>query len=638
MPALQYKVEFLIAAIIILAIEAFFMKKRFYAVSRANKMFFRYVVAALVTACFDLGSNVLEVWIMHVPGWIVLSFRAVFFSATVLTMYFGFIYFMALGTEKNKYEILDRVLRIMIALYVAFSFSNIFTHLMMYYENGERIEGPLFYANYVGPAIFVLYMLFCMLMNRIKVSKTQLFYIIAAVLLAAVGAFVEWLMKDQYLLVFFGIAIGITVMFFGLETPDYKVMVETLEQLENSKSESEAARADADAANEAKTKFLARMSHEIRTPINGILGMNEMILRENKDEKIQEYSGDIKRAAHNLLSIVNDILDFSKIDSGKMQIINTEYKLSGVLRDTWNLFEFPAREKNLNLVFDIDQNIPETLYGDDIRLKQVLSNLISNAVKYTEKGTVTFSIKEKAREDENIDLYFSVKDTGRGIKPEDIKKLCLAFERIDEKDNRAIEGTGLGMSIVSKTLELMNSKLVVESVFGEGSEFGFSLRQMIVKEDPVGDFAKIRDNAGQKANEFAVAKLKAPNAKVLVVDDNLINLKVFSGLMKSTEIDVTEAQSGEEALRKCAETKFNLIFLDHLMPGMDGLEVFAELRKQEDGINYKTPVVCLTANAMQGARDNYIVRGFDDALFKPIDSAKLFEMIKRILPAELVES
>lgn len=636
MPTLQFKIEFLVAAIVILAIEAFFMRRRFYAVSRANKMFFRYVVAALVSACLDLCTNVAEGCLAFIPDWIALMTRAFYFSATIFTLYFGFRYFMALGTDKLKYPILDRVMQMLMIAYVIFVFTNVFTRWILTYENGKRVAGPLYGANFIVPGILAIYMVVSMIINRISVSKFQFMYIATAVVLAITGAAIEWLLVNQYLLSFFAVAIGITVMFFGLETPDYKVMLETLEELENKKAEAELARAEADAANEAKTKFLARMSHEIRTPINGILGMNEMILRENKDRKIQDYSADIKRAAHNLLSIVNDILDFSKIDSGKMQILPTEYKLSNVLRDTWNLFDFPAREKNLDLHFNIDENIPETLYGDDIRLKQVLSNLLSNAVKYTDKGSVTLTIKEKAREDEMIDLEFSVKDTGRGIKTEDIQKLCLAFERIDEKSNRSIEGTGLGMSIVSKTLELMGSKLVIDSVFGQGSEFSFVLRQMIINEEPIGDFAKIKDNANEKAAELTSTPFKAPNAKILVVDDNLINLKVFTGLLKNTEIAITEAQSGAEALEKCGETKFNLIFLDHLMPGMDGMETFAELRKQENGINFRTPVVCLTANAMQGARDNYIIQGFDDALFKPIDPAKLFDTLKRILPADLI--
>lgn len=637
MPTLQFKIEFLVAAIVILAIEAFFMKRRFYAVSRANKMFFRYVVAALIAACLDLCTNVAEGCLAFIPDWLALLTRALYFSASILTLYFGFRYFIALGTDKLRYPVMDKIVQILMIAYIIFVFTNVFTRLILTYEDGKRVPGPLYGANFIVPGVLALYLAVAMLINRITVSKFQFLYISSAVVLAIAGAVVEWLLADQYLLSFFAVAIGITVMFFGLETPDYKVMLDTLEELENKKAEAELARKEADDANEAKTRFLARMSHEIRTPINGILGMNEMILRENKDKKIQEYSADIKRAAHNLLSIVNDILDFSKIDSGKMQILPTEYKFSNVLRDTWNLFDFPAREKNLNLSFEIDNNIPETLYGDDIRLKQILSNLLSNAIKYTDKGSVTLSIKEKAREDEMIDLEFSVKDTGRGIKTEDIQKLCLAFERIDEKSNREIEGTGLGMSIVSKTLELMGSKLVIDSVFGQGSEFSFALRQMIINEEPIGDFSKIKENAQESAADLTAIPFKAPKAKILVVDDNLINLKVFTGLLKNTEIMITEAQSGEEALKKCDETKFNLIFLDHLMPGLDGIETFAELRKQEDGINYKTPVVCLTANAMQGARDNYIIQGFDDALFKPIDPAKLFDMLKRILPADLLE-
>lgn len=636
MLAKQFKPEFLIAAIVILTIEVVFLRKKFYSVSRANKKFFKFVAASLAAACFDLCTNILESFIMYVPQWIALTVRATFFSAAVIALYCGFGYFAALGIEKKQHVWLEKIIFVLMILYFILAYTNTFTHLIIYYDGKGRVSGPLWGINYIIPCILAALMLTDLLINNIKVSKAQLFYICSALVLSIAGGAVEWAIHSEYLLLFFGVSIGITAMLFGLETPDYRVMLDTLEELENSKAESEMARIEAEAANDAKTKFLARMSHEIRTPINGILGMNEMVLRENKDEAIEGYASDIKRAAHNLLSIINDILDFSKIDSNKMQIIPTEYKLANILRDVWNLFDFAAREKNLKLDFIIDENLPSVLYGDDIRLKQVLANLLSNAVKYTDAGSITFSISESGREDELIDLRFSVKDTGRGIKTEDIQKLCMAFERIDEKNVRTIEGTGLGMSIVSKTLELMNSKLLIDSVFGQGSEFAFVLRQTIVREEPVGPFEKIRESATEKAAETVALPFKAPRARILVVDDNLINLKVFTGLLKDTEIMITEAQSGPEALEKCRDTKYNAIFLDHLMPGMDGVETLKELRRLENNPNENTPTVCLTANAMQGARDGYIVQGFDDALFKPIEPAKLFDMLKRMLPADLL--
>ena len=392
------------------------------------------------------------------------------------------------------------------------------------------------------------------------------------------------------------------------------------------------------AANEAKSTFLSNMSHEIRTPINAVLGMNEMILRESREPNVIEYAENIHTAGSTLLGLINDILDFSKIEAGKMEIVPVDYDLSSVFNDLVNMIHTRADAKGLELLLDFDQETPKLLYGDEIRIKQVITNILTNAVKYTEKGSVTFSVKfERVPDDpDSVLLCVAVKDTGIGIKPEDMEKLFSKFERIEEKRNRNVEGTGLGMTITLNLLEKMGSSLQVESTYGVGSTFSFKLRQRVVKWEPLGDY-KASYQELLKGHKKYREKFTAPEALVLMVDDNPMNLTVFKSLIKQTKVQVDTANDGDEGLLLAKEKKYDIIFLDHMMPGKDGIETLHELKKQESGPNRNTPVICLTANAISGAREQYIEAGFNDYLTKPIDTDKLEEMLLTYLPQEKMQ-
>lgn len=391
------------------------------------------------------------------------------------------------------------------------------------------------------------------------------------------------------------------------------------------------------AASEAKSSFLSNMSHEIRTPINAILGMNEMILRECNDSEIISYAENIKTSGSTLLGIINDILDFSKIEAGKIEIIPVDYDLSSLINDLVNMIQTKADDKGLTLSLEFDKKLPKMLYGDEVRIKQVITNILTNAVKYTEKGIVTFSMSFKRVEDESdsVILLVSIKDTGIGIKPEDMKKLFAEFERIEEERNRSVEGTGLGMPITRNLLRLMKSSLKVESIYGLGTKFSFELKQKVIKWEPLGDY-EASYKAGLKERKKYTEKFTAPNAQVLVVDDNPMNLMVFKNLLKQTEMKIDTAINGDAGLVLTQNNKYDIIFLDHMMPNKDGIETLKELRAQEDNQNCRTVAVCLTANAISGAREKYIAAGFDNYLTKPINPDKLEEMLLEYLPKEKV--
>lgn len=393
----------------------------------------------------------------------------------------------------------------------------------------------------------------------------------------------------------------------------------------------------ANQANEAKSHFLSTMSHDIRTPMNAIIGMNEMILRDSREDGTLMYAESIRTAGNTLLGIINDILDFSKIEAGKMELIDVDYNLVALLNDLVNMVQRKAEEKKLTFQLDVDPNLPRVLHGDELRIKQVITNILSNAVKYTKEGGVVFAISgRECAEADSIMLHVSVRDTGIGIKEEDLGKLFEAFERIEEKKNRNIEGTGLGMAIAQSFLNMMDSKIQVESEYGKGSVFSFDLKQKVVNREPLGDFDAAFKSYLSERKTYQVPFM-APRARVLVVDDTEINLKVFVSLLSKTKMQIDTAESGDAGIALFKRNLYDVIFLDHMMPDKDGIETLQEMRACADIPNQKAPMICLTANAVSEMREMYLEAGFDDYLTKPIDTEKLEDMLLRYLPPDLVE-
>lgn len=408
--------------------------------------------------------------------------------------------------------------------------------------------------------------------------------------------------------------------------------MEEQRQIQKDKKLLEQSVLDAMNANKQKSEFLSSMSHEIRTPINAIIGLNEMVLRESTEEPILQYANDIRTASKQLLGIVNDVLDFSKIEAGKMNIMISQYDVKSFLNDIKNMFDTKSM-KNLKFNVVCDEEIPCVLSGDELRNKQIILNLLSNAFKYTKEGSITLAVSYEKVDEKSILLRVSVKDTGIGLKKEEIERLAVPFERFDDVRNRKIEGTGLGISIVTQLLELMGSKLEVESVYGEGSTFSFAIKQEVVNWMGIGVFEEQKEQSRKEKRE---AKFKAPKVEILIVDDNSINLKVTKALLKRTHAQVTLAENGLECLQLCKEKGFHVILLDHMMPELDGVETLQRLRTEE-GPNQNTVVIALTANAVPNAKEYYQSYGFDDVVMKPINPSELERKLMSYIPEYLRE-
>lgn len=390
---------------------------------------------------------------------------------------------------------------------------------------------------------------------------------------------------------------------------------------------------EAEAANMAKSSFLANMSHEIRTPINAILGMNEMILREEKDPAIRGYAGNIQASGNSLLSIVSDVLDISKIESGKLEIIPVDYEVNSLISDCCNMAAGRAKAKELELLVECADNVPMKLCGDETHIRQIIVNLLTNAVKYTEKGTVKLIVSGRFT-DGGFVLKVDVSDTGIGIAEENLPQLFTQFQRFDLQRNRNIEGTGLGLSIVKRLCDLMSGTITARSVLGSGSTFTVELPQKVVDSTPCGG---VNLNYSAGAEHEYHHSFEAPEAKILAVDDLPVNLLVIANLLKETRIKIDTAGSGRECMDKCSQQKYDLILMDHMMPEMDGVLTFEKLHGDKSSPNFETPVIMLTANALAGMREQYMDVGFADYVSKPVRGAKLEEAIRRNLPESLIK-
>jgi signal transduction histidine kinase/CheY-like chemotaxis protein len=430
-------------------------------------------------------------------------------------------------------------------------------------------------------------------------------------------------------------AMGVMIVYYVLEAPDYRKLQESNEKLR-------IAEQNAIRANRAKSDFLASMSHEIRTPMNAVLGMDEMILRETeagsvadqeKLGRIHTYGENIRDAGNVLLSIINDILDLSKIESGKMELVREKYHFAKTLQDVNTMMRIRAEQKGLRYVVETDGEMPEYFYGDELRIRQILVNILNNAVKYTEKGSVTISVTQKELEGRNITLRIAVRDTGIGIRKEDMEQIFGAFERVDKEVNHHIEGTGLGLSIVKQLIILMGGRIEVDSSFGEGSLFAVEIPQEIAGGGLMKNYEADgeQEGAGQEVQVF-----RTKDCRFLLVDDNRMNLLVAKHFLDELDAEIVSVTGGEEALEKMRREKYDLIFMDHMMPEMDGVQVLEISREDPENINRETPMIMMTANALNGMREEYLQTGFADYISKPIDSKQLMAVVRHHLPEEKI--
>ncbi len=610
-----------IACIIIVIFISVFYFTSYNRQTASSKLFAKLLVTSGLHLIFDIMSVYMVNHLHTVPPILNRIVHFLFMGLLLIMFYLVYKYLECIIEEEIGYKI-KRHNYTYIPLIITLLGSAI---LPLYYIKSEITNysyGPAVFMIYVGVAVYVTLIIRLLIgySKNIPPKKKKAIHI---ALISEIPIAIYQIIIPESLIT----CLGITLLLFGIylttENPDALLA----EQLDKEKKRTEA-------ANTAKTSFLANMSHEIRTPINTVLGMNEMILREATESDIIKYALDVEGAAKSLLSIINDILDITKIEAGKLTIINVKYDFSSLVNDVTNMIIFKAKAKELEFNVEIDENIPHTLIGDDIRIRQILVNILNNAVKYTNIGSILFKVEYLSGDTENeACLKFSVKDTGIGIKKEDLERLCKPFERIEEKRNRNIEGTGLGMSITKQLLVLLQSELKVESEYGKGSEFSFILKQQIVDATPIGKIGTLIENYNKEYQYKHT--YEAPDANILLVDDNEMNRHVFVNLLKATKINIDQADSGKECLKKIKEKSYDIIFLDHMMPEMDGIETFHIMKEMENYPSKGAPVVILTANAVVGAKEMYINEGFDEFLSKPIDYKKLEDLIEKLLDSSI---
>ena len=608
-----YNISFDIAAVLMLLVLIGGMNTVLYTDTYGFRLVRKYVYFVLLGTFLDIVTAATISYGSYIPDGLnqILNTAYQFASAfsVISAMHIVFNYYPKIDKVNT---VINRILRAILVIYLAI---NLFTGIAFRFENGKYVHGPIFVATYIFSLAIIVHAIVVVIIYRNERPRSISLTVIMSLLMPVIFAVTQMLVGDV-LISSFGAALAAFVMMFALETPDYRNLMKTMSELELAKEE-------ANIANNAKSDFLASMSHEIRTPLNGILGMDTMILRDCNDPQIKEYAENIRIAGDGLLSTINDILDLSKIESGRMELQPADYDLFSVLNECCQMNRMRASEGGLKLLVETDPDMPSEYYGDQIRIRQILNNLISNGIKYTKEGYV----KVKASYSDG-DLVLAVQDTGIGIKEEDIGRLFENFTRLEANKNRNIEGTGLGLPITDRLVKLMNGSINVESEYGKGSVFTVRIPQNAVSEKKIGSFEErvkesISDASGSKD------QLEVLDCKVLIIDDVKMNILVFRGLLRGSGVDIDFALSGQEGIDKTRETKYDMIFMDHLMPQMDGIEAFRRIREDADNINRDTPVIVLTANALVGAKGKYLEEGFADYLSKPVEQSSLLRMISK---------
>ena len=602
---------------------------------RSDKLFRRLEINMILALLVSVLTYTFAYPELGTPLWVCTILRTMDSVMCVMASRIFAIYLMEYVDSEGRLKKISVIGNIIFFSYLILMILNLYFKFILWYEpDGTYLHGKLFVPIVFSGPVFYLTSGILMLIFRLKTlgSREKASLSIAS-FVTLFGTIIQAVTGGVILLSLPLGSIGIFVLYFSIETSDYHRLLENNKKLA-------LARQDAIKANRAKSDFLANMSHEIRTPLNAVLGMDELIIMETEKRKdidpeftgcIKEYAENIKDAGQVLLSVINDILDLTKIESGKTEIKPAPYKLRELVSGVGTIVRVRAEQKGLSYEEKIDPAIPDDLIGDELRIRQIMINLLNNAVKYTESGKVILEITMKDKAENSLTLCISVRDTGIGIKEEDLPHIFGDFQRLDEEKNRWIEGTGLGLSIVKRMANLMQGNVEASSKYGEGSVFTVCLPQAI---SSVSLIKKENEKGSNKIAELVT--FDTPGCHYLIVDDNKLNVIVAKRFLEKINGRIDSAYGGEEALGKMRETKYDLIFMDHMMPEPDGIRTYELSLEDNENVNRETPVIMMTANALSGVREEYLEKGFADYLSKPIEIGEMLRIIKQHVPAEKI--
>lgn len=621
-----YHIGYEVTASVALLFLYFFVWKIADNKSESTNRFRSMVFWAFCASVLDVITAITISYGNAVPVWLNILLNNVYYYSVAVLAYrlIYYVSFYAFYVEQRKK--ITSPFRVMLVVYALVIVANAFLGFIADFDvSGEYVHGPAYFSITLVPLFFVVAATLMVFFAKKEMTKRQKTAMICFFFIDAAGGLVQIFLVPDVLLSMFAIMVGVFFIFFLLETPDYHRLTKVMEELERTKAEAEK-------ANIAKTEFLYKISHEIKAPISIIMGYNEMVMNETREDKAASYAANIQAAGRTISTLINDILDFIRLDEGNMKLEEAPYSVEGMFQDMVNYSRYNTEKKNLDLRISIEETIPKKLIGDETRIGQVLNNLISNAVKYTGAGYVQLTIGWEPLESDRGVLKVAVQDSGPGISEEDIKKIKQSEYFMGSRQENPSQGLGLGLTMVSKLLYYMGSELVVESHREKGSCFSFEITQQIADKTPIGNVSWGGENDGEPFVEQNAAFV-APRAKVLVVDDNMMSQELVKAILKTTRVQVDTALNGKEAIQALKRRKYNIVLMDIAMPVLDGAEAMKRIR--EENLCNDTSVIAFTAQSVLGEREQYLAMGFEDVIEKPVLGSQLLQMIKDYLPDEV---
>lgn len=626
---LLYNIDFDIAALAFMALTYILMRINYVQNTEQSKRFQGLIIVVAIATTLDIFTAYTISYAAVVPIWLNLLLNSLyFFFSTFMSL--KYVHYIAFFTNKGRLTGKGMVFNAaLLVAFAVFLIVNLFTGVMFSFtESGEYVHGVTYLMGIIVPLYYIFYAGLVLALNwktfNRKIKSCIAFFLV----LAEIGPILQVFWLPEQLLSLFTPAMAILIMVFSLETPDYRALMQTMDELKETKEVAEQSKAEAVKANKVKSEFLANMSHELRTPINSIIGNSRFIINETRESGTLEYAAYVEASGKTLIAIVNDILDYTAIEAGKLTLHEEPYSLLSVIRDIQMFAEYNAKQKGLEVRFSVEENLPRTLLGDSARLMQILFNLISNALKYTEEGWVQITVSWKSVSEAEGVLGIRVSDTGIGMTEEQMRQVMESFVQGGSHN----QGVGLGLTIVTRLLDRMGSELHIESETGKGSVFSFELEMEAPDATPIGEIDLTAETAflenGQESG------LHAPGARILAVDDYPMNLDLLRGMLRDTSIEVDTATNGRDALELLKKNTYHVLLLDHMMPDMDGVAILQEIRKQ--GLCQGVPIIVITANAVAGSREQYLEEGFDDFISKPIIVSRLMAMLRKYLPINLI--